>query len=104
MLRDEIKRLNDHHGTVNSPTSGYHETITAAYVHLIDSFLSAFEANVALEQRVVLLTDGPIGERSVLLRFWSRDLLMSARARAQWVPPDLASLAVPPEALPRFGR
>ena len=100
MLRSGIQRLNDHHGTPNSDTSGYHETITVAYLRLIEAFLSAFDAEVALEKRVEALLEGPLAERSVLFRFWSRERLMSARARAQWAPPDLAPLAVPSEALP----
>jgi hypothetical protein len=95
MLRSGIRRLNDHHGTPNSPTSGYHETITIAYVRLIAAFLSSFDEKVPLERRVEVLVAGPLAERSVLLGFWSRELLMSARARAEWVPPDLAPLAVP---------
>src|SRR5262245_33728187 len=92
MLRSGIQRLNDHHGTINSATSGYHETITVAYVRLLEAFLSVFDAQVALEDRVETLIEGPLGEKSVLFRFWSRDLLMSPRARAEWVPPDLAPL------------
>ena len=95
MLRSGIQRLNEHHGTPNSDTSGYHETITVAYLSLIEAFLSAFDPGVALEQRVEVLLEGPLAERSVLFRFWSRELLMSARARAEWVPPDLAPLALP---------
>ena len=40
-LRARIRALNDAHGTVNSDTGGYHETITRAYVRLIAAFLSA---------------------------------------------------------------
>src|SRR5262245_59822939 len=40
-LRARIRRLNDAHGTINSATSGYHETVTAAYVLLIAAFLDA---------------------------------------------------------------
>ena len=93
LLRTGIQRLNDHHGTPNSTTSGYHETITVAYVRLIEAFLFVFDSEVALEDRVEVLVEGPLGEKSVLFRFWSRELLMSARARAEWVPPDLAPLA-----------
>ena len=92
MLRSGIRRLNDAHGTANSSTSGYHETITVAYVRLIEQLLSSIDADVPLEERIALSTGGPLAERSVLLRFWSRDLLMSPRARAEWVPPDLAPL------------
>jgi hypothetical protein len=104
ILRPGIRRLNDHHGTANTPTGGYHETITAAYVHLIADFLTAFEADLEIERRVAFLIDGPLGERSALLAFWSKDCLMSERARAEWVPPDLAPLVVPPAALANIGR
>ncbi len=95
LLRSGIRRLNDAHGTPNSTDSGYHETITVAYVRLIEERFAGLDAGLSLERRVELLTNGLLAERSVLFRFWSRDLLMSARARAEWVPPDLAPLAAP---------
>jgi hypothetical protein len=103
MLRVDIQKLNDAHGTSNSHNSGYHETITAAYARLIAQFLAMFEADVLLERRVDLLTKSALADRSALLKFWSRDVLMSPRARATWVPPDLAPLAMSPPALPRRG-
>lgn len=81
--------------------SGYHKTITVAYVRIIDEFLAAFEPTTPLAQRVDRLTDGPVSEKSFLLRFWSRDLLMSPAARLAWVAPDLAALALPRDARPR---
>ena len=98
LLRDGIRRLNEHHGTVSSPTSGYHETITAAYVRLLDAFLATFAPDVALDRRVEVLLAGPLGARAALLRFWSKDRLMSTRARAAWVPPDLEPLPGEPSA------
>jgi hypothetical protein len=92
MLRAGIRRLNDHHGTVSSASSGYHETITAAYVRLIELSLAAFPDEVTLEARFDALVAGPLGQRTVLARFWSREVLMSAEARARWVPPDLKPL------------
>jgi hypothetical protein len=95
MLRAGIRRLNDSHGVANSPTSGYHETITVAYVRLIDAFLASFPDGTPLETRVANLADGPLADKALLLRFWSKDLLMSAAARREWVAPDLAPLALP---------
>jgi hypothetical protein len=94
-LRSAIRRLNDAHGTANTPTSGYHETVTAAYVTLIAAFLTATDAAAPLDDRVERLLAGPLADRAVLLRFWSRDTLMSPAARAAWVAPDLAPLAPP---------
>jgi len=92
MLRIGIQRLNEAHGTPNSPTSGYHETITVAYVRLIADFLAACADDEPLERRVERMIAGPLGDRAVLLGFWSQPLLMSERARREWVPPDLAPL------------
>jgi hypothetical protein len=92
-LRAEIPLLNDRHGTPNTPTSGYHETITAAFVRLVDEALATFAPGVPLERRIEVLLGGPLGGSRVLLAFWSRELLMSQRARAAWVEPDLKALA-----------
>jgi hypothetical protein len=94
LLRARIRRLNEYHGTANTATGGYHETITAAYVRLIEEFLAAFARDVPLEARVDALLAGAIGERSALLRFWSKEVLGSPRARAAWVDPDLRPLAL----------
>jgi len=91
-LRDGIRRLNESHGNANTPTAGYHETITAAYVTLIDAFLSAADATLTLEARIGRMLASPLGDRALLLRFWSRELLMSTQARAAWIAPDLTSL------------
>jgi len=99
-LRAGIRALNDRHGTPNTATNGYHETITVAYVRLIAEFLVAFEPSIPLSRRVSHLVAGTLSEKSVLLKFWSTDLLMSAAARAAWVAPDLAPLALPSDAVP----
>lgn len=94
-LRGAIRALNDRHGTANSDASGYHETVTAAYVHLLGEYLRTFADEVPLGPRVEALLAGPLAERDVLLRFWSRDVLMSPRARREWVAPDRSPLALP---------
>lgn len=89
-LRQGIRALNDSHGTVNSDTSGYHETITRAYVRLIASAFAG--ATGTLPDRIARIVGGPEGERDALLRYYSREALMSSRARAEWVEPDLEPL------------
>lgn len=91
-LRDGIRRLNDAHGTANTPTGGYHETITAAYVTLIAAFLASLDATLALDAKIDRMLATPLADRAALLRFWSKDRLMSPEARAAWVEPDLAPL------------
>ncbi len=61
-------------------------------MRLIEVFLSRFELGAPLERRVEALLASPLGQRSALLEFWSRERLMSPAARASWVPPDLKVL------------
>ena len=92
ILRDAIRRLNDFHGTPNSDTRGYHETITVAYVRLIDEFLATVRPEAVLEIRIDLLLASPLARPGVLTTFWTPELLFSPRTRAGWVAPDLAPL------------
>ena len=91
-LRAGIRRLNESHGNVNTPTSGYHETITAAYVTLLAAYLDACPPGLPLAARVDRLLASPLAERDMLSTFYSREQLMSTDARARWVEPDLAPL------------
>ena len=91
-MRVGIRTLNESFGNVNSATSGYHETITCAYIRLLSAFLDACPADTPLHQRLARMLDGPMAERDILMRFYTRETLMSPRARAEWVEPDLAPI------------
>ena len=90
-LRAGITRLNESHGTVNSATGGYHETITRAYAHLLSDFAARHPGKTAAERVTALLAD-PLADRKTLLRFYSRPRLESSAARLDWVEPDLEPL------------
>lgn len=93
-LRVGIRRLNDSHGTPNSNTRGYHETVTRAYVELLAEFLSRCPAEMDLDGRVARVIESPLAERNVLLRFYTQERLMSSHARAEWVAPDVVPLSL----------
>jgi hypothetical protein len=101
-LRIGIRALNDRHGTPNTANSGYHETITVAHVRLIAAFAStlakgaSFQRTVTPETCLRAVLAGPLADKQLLLRYWSRSVLMSAAARASWVEPDVAPLLLPP--------
>jgi hypothetical protein len=92
LLRSGIRRLNESHGNVNTATSGYHETITAAYVTLLAAYLDACPPGLPLSARVEQLLASPLAGRDMLFTFYSRECLLSVDARARWVEPDLAPL------------
>ena len=91
-MRAGIRRLNAAHGTVDSDTRGYHETITRAYLHVIAAFLRVRAPEEALDASVAALLAGPLAARDLLTRHYSRQLLFSTAARRGWVEPDLAPL------------
>ena len=90
-LRERIRRLNDSHGTPNSDTRGYHETITRAYVTVLATYL-ATRIEAPLAECVSSLLASPVAEKDYLLRFYSKEKLMSREARAAWIEPDLRDL------------
>ena len=88
-LRAGITRLNESHGTVNGATTGYHETVTRAYVYLLAAF-AARHADKTVAERVTALLNDPLADKTALLRFYSRERLESVQARLGWAEPDLA--------------
>ncbi len=90
-MRDGIKRYNEKCAVVDSPTRGYHETLTRFYMWLIGKYLT----EVPDLTDWVAVTTGLMekyGQRDVPLGYYSRQRLMSSEARAGWVPPDLKPL------------
>ena len=93
-MRAGILRLNAAHGTPNTDTRGYHETITRAYLVLLARFA---RANVGVGGAVLTqaLLSSPLAQRDALLNYYSKDRLMSVAARRGWVEPDLRALDEP---------
>ncbi len=91
-LRARIRRLNESFGGTNTVTSGYHETITAAYVTLLAQFLDRRAVGDGLDELTARLLASPLARKDVLLTFYSKERLMSGEARAGWAEPDLAPL------------
>ena len=91
-LRAGIRALNAAHGTVDSDSRGYHDTITCAYVRLLAAFAASRPAGEAIDATVAALLASPLAAREVLTRHYSRERLFSVAARRGWVEPDLAPL------------
>jgi hypothetical protein len=87
-IRDGIRRYNAAVG--GSPTA-YHETITRAWIAVVAQFAAEQDAALPFAEQLRALL-ARCGDKDYLLRFYSRDLLLSNLARAEWVPPDLARL------------
>jgi hypothetical protein len=89
-IRNGIKRFNAAKGIPTTPTSGYHETITLFWICIVSRYLLAADAGDSL----VELVNGLLARYAnshLPFAYYSRDLLMSPRARASWIEPDLKS-------------
>ncbi len=84
-MRAGIKALNESNGVANDGSGGYHETVTRMWLVLIANAPDADRSSVFLERNPGLL------QKDVLLRNYSREVLMSPEARKGWVRPDLQS-------------
>lgn len=87
-----IRRYNISVGEVNNATQGYHETITQVSIAAIREHLAETD-EVALTRLVNSLLVADRGRRDWALRFYSRERLFSAEARAIWIAPDIAPIA-----------
>ena len=91
-IRAGIKRYNASKGILTTPTGGYHETLTMFWICMISHFLLFADAgNSLVEMANAMLARCAI--KDLPLRYYSRERLMSPRARASWVEPDLRPLA-----------
>jgi hypothetical protein len=93
-LRFGILRLNEAHGTPNSDSRGYHETITRAYVGLIHHFLESYPAETSAAECVHALLASPLAQREALYTHYSKERLLSVVARRGWLAPDRSPLPV----------
>lgn len=96
-MRSLIRGYNDAVGIPNTADTGYHETLTSFYVHVVALHVRAHPAPASLAADVnQLVTDW--GDRDVPLRHYTRERLFSRDARARCVAPDLHPLPPLPEA------
>ncbi len=88
-MRAGIVRMNARHGLVESPARGYFETLTFAWLALVDD---ARRRSGAATSEDLLARCPELRERELPLAHYSRERLFTTRARARFVEPDLAPL------------
>ena len=96
-MRKGIHRINEVHGTPESLDRGYHETITVAWMTLVEATMR--RDGKGQDATSFLETHPELTDRLVLQKFYSRDRIMSWEAKRGFLEPDLGSI----EPLPREG-
>ena len=92
-MRAGVKAYNAANGIADTPTGGYHETMTQAWLQLVHTTLCQFGPADSADAFFDAQTQ--LNEKRVLRLFYSRDRMMSAEAKAAFLAPDLAPLPRP---------
>lgn len=90
--RANIQRYNAATNTPETLERGYHETITVAWMKLVQFTLREYGPAASADE--FLDAQEHLLNRKALRFFYTREHLISWRAKAQWVEPDLAPLPV----------
>jgi hypothetical protein len=85
-----VSRYNESVGGVNSDTSGYHETITIAWIKLLSALLRDTGPAPRAEFAALAVSRFE-ADKGILRRYYDFNLVTSVEARRNWVPPTLAS-------------
>jgi hypothetical protein len=86
-----IRAYNEATGVANTDSGGYHETITQASLRAARAWLDG-RPHASLSESLNALLTTEYGRSDWLLRYWSRSVLFSVKARRSWVEPDLQPL------------
>jgi len=89
-IRHGIKAHNAAHGIPDLPTVGYHETMTIAWLRLVNAMLT--EYGPAPDGTAFVEQHPELSQKKTLRLFYSKDLFMSPRAGTEFVEPDLTAL------------
>jgi hypothetical protein len=87
LIRSGIQRYNQSQGN----RTGYHETVTLAWIAIIDAFLFSRDGTHPISVLAAELLE-ECGAKDYLLRFYSRERLFCDEARGRWMPPDRAPI------------
>lgn len=94
-MRDGIRALNAANAVPEGLERGYHETVTVAWMRLIAAALR--DDGPAADSRAFFEAHPELTDKFALRRFYSRDRILTAEAKASFVAPDLAPLPEPGE-------
>lgn len=89
-MRDILERLLVALGEVTTDDSGYHHTLTRGWLAVVGAQMARHPDDSLVE--AAIRAQLAFADKRYLLRYWSRDRMMSREARYGWLEPDLAPL------------
>lgn len=90
-MRTGIITYNSVMGAENTPDRGYHETLTVFWMKLIHRFIR-HQPTQAPELLLARFMASPLADAQTPFQYYTRERLLSTRARGQWVAPDLKQM------------
>ena len=84
-MRSGLQRFIAHHGR-----DGYHETITRFWMELLQEFLRNLPEPMTTVEKINHVVEAH-RDKDLLFRYYSREFVMSDRARNEWAEPDIRS-------------
>ncbi len=87
-MREWVRRYNESVGGKNTETSGYHETITAMWIRLLDGLRREAGAMDRAEF-AALAVERFASRRDVFRDYYDFDVVGSTEARMRWMEPTL---------------
>jgi hypothetical protein len=92
LMPELIRAYNEATGVANTPTGGYHETITQASLRAARALFARHSSSVPVFEIANALMASPLGRSDWPLEYWSKPVLFSTGARLAWRDPDLKPL------------
>ena len=97
-LRAGIRAYNAANHIQDLPTSGYHETMTMAWLNIIHTTMEVYGQRATADEFFDFHPQ--LGQKKILRLFYSPELFMSPQAKRDFLKPDLTSLPAPRRATP----
>jgi hypothetical protein len=92
-LRSGIIAYNLSVGGENTGQSGYHETLTVFWWEVIRRFVAGYKGNAYRDVCLAFLRS-PLAAKDFPFRFYSKEYLLSAKARSRFTEPDLEEISI----------
>lgn len=91
LMRSKIIKYNRSIGTVNSNSSGYHETLTVFWMLITRDFVEK-ESSYKLDELCYNFSQMNCSTAKYPLEYYTKDTLFSEKARKEWIDGDIKSL------------
>lgn len=90
-MRARVSAYNVAVGGQNTPTSGYHETVTVLWIKILTAFRREHPA-LTRAPFATLAVEHFASQKDILSRYYDFDIVASPEARHSWQPPTLLPL------------